>query len=324
MLAIFLCSYNGEKYIKEQIDSILSQSFKDIHLIVSDDASSDNTVSIVEEIMRENPGKITLLQKNEGSGTGSAAKHFLSLLLDERFSSYDYYMFSDQDDIWLKDKVLISLRSIKEMEERYGLDRAILLHSDCKIVDKNLKTISDSFFKYQKLSPKRKSFNELLIQNNVTGGAMIINKALYDLVKVMPSNLMMHDHWLALIAACFGNIGFISNPLYLYRQHGDNVLGAKRASIFVEVLRRLGILYSDGKSKADMDKHSENVYKSIFLQAKEFKKVYENEMDVDKRLVLNQFIKLQDKGRIGKIIGILKGGYTFNTLYRTLGEMIYL
>ncbi|WP_036606986.1 glycosyltransferase family 2 protein [Oribacterium sp. P6A1] len=322
MVTVLLCTYNGEKYVREQIESILTQSCEDFSIVVSDDGSKDGTLPIVRELMEKHPGKIRLIEQNPP--TGSAERHFLKLLAEKQYGIGDYIMLSDQDDVWDARKMEKTLMEMQALEVIYGKDKPLLVHCDSEVVDQELKAVSPSYVEYQKMTPERKGLNQLLVQNNVVGGAMMINRALAELITEVPEHCVMHDQWIALVAAAFGEIRFIPESLYKYRQHGSNVLGAEKGSRIMEVLGRFGIGRKDGKSKAEMDEHSRKVYREMFLQAECFREMYESRLSEQQKKLLDSFVSIPEKNRIGKIITILRGGFTYNMLHRTVGECLFI
>ncbi|GAB1232685.1 hypothetical protein UT4_11510 [Ferrigenium sp. UT4] len=137
----------------------------------------------------------------------------------------DYLFFADQDDVWQANKLTIMLTAMQEME-RQAADKPLLVHCDLEVVDEVLQSIAPSFTKFSRLSPTRANLGMLLCQNQVTGCASLINRNLLELACPVPHEVLMHDWWLALLAAASGKIGFVPLPLVRYRQHGRNVLGA--------------------------------------------------------------------------------------------------
>lgn len=321
---ILLCSYQGEAYLEEQLASIEGQTERNFRLLLSDDASTDRSFAIAEAAAARDV-RVTALRRDKGSG--SAARHFLERLRDPAFFSAtdvgDYYLFSDQDDCWHRDKLAREVRAMRAMERRYGSKVPLLLHCDLRVVAADGKELAPSYVRYQKMSPARRRFCQLLVQNNVTGGAMIMNHALMRLLVAhpVPENAVMHDHWIALVAAAFGKIGFLDRALYDYRQHGENVLGAKKGGALSEIKRRLGL---SGESLREMNEKSGAAYRALFLQAEEFRRQYGKELPAEAKKTLDDFLALQHKSRIGKAVGILRGGFTFNLPHRTLGELLFL
>lgn len=225
---ILLATYNGSKYIDEQIRSIIMQTHTDWHLLISDDCSSDGTLEKVNGYARTDP-RIEVV--SSGVRYGSAKLNFINLL---NSSTAPYAMFCDQDDVWLPNKVDTLFSAMKHLESEHGAETPLLVFSDMKVVDSCLNLISESFVSYSKYDPYRISFCQLLAQNIAAGCSMILNKPLIDVVIMISDQsegIMMHD-WFAMIAAsAFGQIGYINKPLNLYRQHGDNEVGARRFSI---------------------------------------------------------------------------------------------
>ena len=287
---VILCSRNGEKYLRAQIESILKQTEQSVRLLISDDVSSDRTQEIEREYAEQYPERVKVRFRTVPSG--GAARHFFlalqyfaeetgdgSLSPSGQSPSGQYYMFADQDDVWHPDKVEKTLAAMREAEEAAASGDAVplLVHCDMRVVDEEEQEIAPSYVKYQQMSPERCGLNQLLVQNNVTGGAMMMNEALVQLIlsRPLPRHAVMHDHWIALAAAAFGKVIFLDEALYDYRQHGSNVLGAAKGSRVREVLDRLGLFRKDGKTKKEMDRHSASVYEALFRQAAEFGRQYE-------------------------------------------------
>ncbi|MCL2436418.1 MAG: glycosyltransferase family 2 protein [Clostridiales bacterium] len=227
MISILLASYNGEKYIAEQIDSLLGQTVQDFKLYICDDQSTDSTFSIALQFAEKYPAKIFAMQNKQNSG--SAKHNFMKMMIAHKD---DYVMLCDQDDIWMPDKIEKSLKKMKEMEKTYELFTPILVHSDLKVVDENLRVISSSHRKRVNADVEKTSLNNVIAMNTVTGCAAIYNRALSNLILVEPDFMVMHDWWLAITAAALGKIGTIDEPTVLYRQHDNNDIGSKKTLSF--------------------------------------------------------------------------------------------
>jgi len=221
LIDILLSTYNGEKFLPEQLDSILNQTENNWRLLIRDDDSDDSTLEILQLYCNQHPKKIFLIDDIIKSNLGPC-KSF-NILMQK--STAPYVMFCDQDDIWDPEKIEVMLKHFKEMEEALLPETPLLLHSDMEVVDSSLVTISHSFIKLNKLDMQKTSINDLIMRNNITGCAMICNKLLIDLALPMPLDAIMHDWWLALVAAEFGKIKYIPQPLIKYRQHDNNYYG---------------------------------------------------------------------------------------------------
>ena len=230
-----MATYNGEGYVRAQIDSILAQRDDRWHLTVSDDGSTDGTPAILDEYAARYPDRIT--QYRSGRRFGGAKGHFLHLM-----SRCDapYMLFCDQDDVWLPDKVGKMLAAL----EGIGGDTPGLVFSDLTPVDEHLAPIAASMMAYQDQRAEGLDYRALLMQNVVTGGAMGVNRALAELVGDVADekDILMHDGWLAAVAARFGQIVYLPEALSLYRQHGGNSVGARDVRSAGYVARRLASL----------------------------------------------------------------------------------
>lgn len=221
-IAVLLAVYNSGKYVRELIDSLLVQTESHFTIYVHDDGSTEANVNILKKCIAENPQRIKWL---EYPSVGGAKNNFLSML--DRVEA-DYFMFCDQDDIWMPKKVEFSLSQMRNME-KVSSDPC-LVFSDLKVVDQNLKVIDESFMHYMKRDPSNTSVKELIIQNVAAGCTMMINNQLASLARKYHNkdNIFMHDWWCILIAALVGRISYIDEPLVLYRQHDNNTVGASK------------------------------------------------------------------------------------------------
>lgn len=271
---ILLATYNGKKYIRAMINSIIAQDYSDWNLVLSDDGSTDCSADILDEYASKYPNKIT--HYRSGQKFGNAQSHFMHLLSTHHDAPY--IMFCDQDDIWHSDKVSKTLQRMKEIEET---DTPCLVHTDLMVVDGELNKISDSFCKHSKLDGNRLKLNQLLVQNVVTGCTMMINKALAELSceKPLPKEALMHDGWIALICSVFGKSAFLNEPTIDYRQHGNNSVGAKDAT-------SLPYLFERFKSKA-----MKNSLKNAAVQAKAFIDTFGDRIPGEKKIIIEDFAK---------------------------------
>jgi glycosyltransferase involved in cell wall biosynthesis len=227
-----MATYNGEPFIGKQIDTLLAQTSQDWTLYVHDDGSTDATVAIVDRYAAEHPGHIIRL---DYPPQGGARNNFMSLLA--RIDA-PYYMFADQDDLWHTDKIAVSMAAMKA-EEQLHPDKAVVVHSDLRLVDNNGNTIHPSFFSYANLHPERITAYGDYIQNIVTGCTMLFNRQARTAALSRPYQAAtMHDAWITLRTIADGGIRHtIYEPLTDYRQHGDNVMGAEDGHRFTLAYR---------------------------------------------------------------------------------------
>ncbi|ERI04552.1 glycosyltransferase [Atopobium sp. oral taxon 810] len=235
-IQILLASYNGECFIERQLESLLVQNYRDWELLLSDDLSQDATTAIVARYA-EHDKRIRDVANTEAHG--NARDNFFSLV--DRATA-PYIAFCDQDDVWLVDKLEREIKEMHCLEERYGKDVPLLVFSDLAVVDESLEVIASSFQDFSGLNSNRVSLANLLAQNVSPGCVMLVNRALYHDTLRLPkirSSIIMHDWWFMLTAAAFGHIGYVSEATMLYRQHGNNSVGASSASA-TGILQKLG------------------------------------------------------------------------------------
>ena len=240
-IAILLATYNGAKYIREQLDSLFQQSCGDFHLYVRDDGSTDDTLKIIEEYRQKYSDRVTVLedsQKHKG-----AARSFMTLLQEV---DSDYYMFCDQDDIWLPNKVELTLARMKEIEGTTGNAAGtapVVVATDLKVVDEQLTPIKDSFNADLKIDVFRKHSELICVRHVVTGCTMMFNRAAKEASLPISPRATMHDEWVALCVHFNGGIiSILDEATMLYRQHTSNTLGANQASkgFFERAIARAG------------------------------------------------------------------------------------
>lgn len=266
---ILLATYNGEKYLKPQLDSILAQTYSNFRLIISDDLSSDNTRKILEEYSKKD-NRIFLYFQEKNLGV---IKNFEFLL---KKVEAEYYMFSDQDDIWKESKIE---KSIKKIEET----KSDLVYSDLEVVDEDLRVIYKSYWKLKGIYKKIKKYNNfesLYLNNFVTGCTILSKKKLIDTFLPLPntSKYVLHDYWIPLIISQKGKISYIEEPLIKYRQHKNNKIGSKKRSDELNNLVEIRNLFIDVKKqhfKVFIENENKFIDENIKKLNKEALKYYE-------------------------------------------------
>jgi rhamnosyltransferase len=245
-LLILLSSYNGERFIAEQINSIRRQSYTDWTLVVRDDGSSDGTIAIVRALAQQD-ARISLLQ--DSNGRVGPAGSFGLLLLHAQEAGARYIALSDQDDVWLPTKLARELQRLKDQEAVSGATVPILIHSDLAVVREDLSLLHRSFLQYQGLRHQAEvPLRTLLIQNFVTGSTVVLNRALLEYAVPFPT-IIMHDWWLALCAAAFGRLLYLPEATVLYRQHQDNAQGSQgRRAGMLRALQKPLLWWADSET----------------------------------------------------------------------------
>ncbi len=224
MIDILLSTYNGEKYLPELLDSLLAQSCSEWNLWIRDDGSVDSTVNIIEHYRRNYPDKINLIRYPVGNI--GATKSFETLL---RRTQSEYIMFCDQDDVWLPNKVKITLNAFQKLERCYP-NKPLLVFTDLLLCDADLHVLHPSFIRYQNMNP-------LVVHNPwssmamsvAPGCTMMINRKAVTLCLPIPRTFV-HDHWIVNNVAFYGKCEFVDTATICYRIHGSNCVGTNRVN----------------------------------------------------------------------------------------------
>lgn len=281
-IAVLLSTYNGAKFLAEQIDSLLAQTHNNFILVVRDDGSRDDTLSILEAYVREHGERIHLLPPDgDNLGASGGFAHLIDYTLRNRQAlglERAYMMFCDQDDTWFPDKIERLLCAMLSAEEEAASSLPVLVHSDLEVVSEQNTVIAKSLIHYQGLEIERNRFPNLVISNLVTGCTALINEELAEKALPIPSSAIMHDWWLALVATAFGRLVYLDTPLVHYRQHGNNTIGAKEFSKVsatdIALWRRLLVR-----------KPNAHLYE-VSVQAAAFRRRYAAELSLRQRLSL--------------------------------------
>ena len=234
MIDILLATYNGEKYLPELLSSLEQQTYTDWKLIIIDDCSKDKTIDVLHSFQETSKHSVEIFVNSKPVGCGK--DNFFALA---KKSTSDYIAFCDQDDVWLPNKLETCMQAMCDTEKE-NTSLPILVYSDLKVVDNNLNPISPSFFSYSNYR-KNPQLQHIICQNQITGCTILANKALNQLC-IQAQNydqILMHDSWYGITAMTFGKVIYINRPLILYRQHGNNSVGAINANSIQYKLHRL-------------------------------------------------------------------------------------
>ncbi len=252
---VVLSTYNGERYLREQLDSVLRQEGVEVNILIRDDGSNDSTVDILKEYSQKNRNLEYYTGENQG-----VIKSFNDLLENSELDNYCYIAFCDQDDVWADDKLRTAVNFLQSVENEYPA----VYCSNLMIVDESLNIIRPMF---KRLNSYTKSMS--MVQNIGAGCTQVFNqKALEKYRQGIGAHMEMHDYWMTLVGMFFGDIIYDPNPHIQYRQHSKNVVGAPDKRI-VMALKHL-------KKKAGIRINMLNDFVNIYDVDSEDKKIISN------------------------------------------------
>ena len=214
-ISVALATYNGARYIEPLLDSVRNQDWADVRLVVSDDGSTDGTRELVARLWED-----AAVHRN--TAARGVIGNFSNAMTQ---AGGGYVALADQDDVWEPHKLSTLMGRMQACEARHP-GAPVLVFSDLKVVDATLNVIDHSFFGSTSKSLQASGPQDFLLSNHIPGCTMLLNDALLRLALPVPSEVMMHDWWLALVAASFGVVDSVDDPLVMYRQHGSNTVGA--------------------------------------------------------------------------------------------------
>ena len=303
-LSIALCTYNGSRYLRGQLESLPGKLLMPCELVVCDDSSIDNTLAIISDFAHEAQFPVYV---HEGLNNLGPVKNFEKAI---RLCRGEYIALCDQDDVWLPGKMEKALRKIKALEDTFGKTTPILIHTDARVVDSDLAPIDDSLWRFQRTCPRKgKDLNRLLLQNIATGCTVVFNKALKDLALPIPENAMMHDWWLALTASAFGRIDHILEPTVLYRQHVANETGAKKWNLFFAICHFSKILRDEKEVSGE-----------IRGQAEAFMRQFAERLSESQQKLLSAFIDLPNQNYFKRKFNYFKYRFYYTDWLRTVAR----
>ena len=293
-VGILLATYNGAAFLAAQLDSILAQTHENWRLVIRDDGSTDKTPEILEAFRARHQEKVVILE--DEAGNLGLVQNF-SRLMEQ--AGAGYIALCDQDDVWKPEKLELSLQKMRTLEAEHGTEKPLLVFTDLTVVDEDLRIIHPSFWRYQGLRPERcNALNRLLLQNVVTGCTALMNRPLMQKAVPIPEMAHVHDWWIALVAAAFGSAGYVAEPTVLYRQHGENIIGAKSAHLFDLPARAFQLLRNfDSRRKSRL---------APFSQAYAFYKGYSDRISDSQEETIKNFLHIPEKSIIFRIFYAIK------------------
>jgi glycosyltransferase involved in cell wall biosynthesis len=266
---VLMSTYNGERFVKQQLDSLIAQDYSPIDILIRDDGSKDSTVSLIGEYSKMTPN-VTII-KGENKGVISS---FFELVKNSS-SDAGYFAFCDQDDFWKQSKISRAV----ELLEQENKDLPLLYFSRLELVDENLNALRQS-----PIPPQGPALENALIQNIATGCTIVFNKKMRDLFLSHipnPSNITMHDAWFYLLGTALGKVVYDENSNILYRQHSSNTLGMANNKLKSAMIR-----YKNFKK--------EGKEKPYTKQVKEFLRLYEDQLSESQIQLIRNFLNKRD------------------------------
>ena len=262
-VTILLSTYNGSKYLRQQLDSLYGQTYPAIRILVRDDGSSDTSRAILES--EQAKGRIEILEGHHNLG---AALSFFELLKSAASTGTGYVAFCDQDDVWHPEKIARAVSKLSRVAD----DRPAMYCSRVELVDENLQHIG-----YTEL-PGKIGFGNALVDSIATGCTMVLNRKALDLIgKSLPKKVVIHDWWCYLVVSCFGEVVFDETATLKYRQHGSNAIGV--AVGLTRLARKYRRFFGGGEGHQWMS-----------AQASSLLEIFKNSIPLACRQVLNDFI----------------------------------
>lgn len=276
MIDILLATYNGEKYLKEQLDSLKKQTLTDFKVLIHDDGSNDQTIKIINEFLEQDE-RFQLI--NDNIKFGNAGANFLHLL---QFSTSEFIMFCDQDDIWLENKIEKLFNVIKDKKGINAVYCNAYAYDGEKIIAQKV-----SLIERDNLS------NSLFLNSGVQGCSLMFNRKLLELALDFPSYIYMHDHYITMLAVAFGKLYYIDESLMLYRQHTSNVTG----NVPITILDRFKTLVS--RQSVIIDRKHYLANKSLFEK-------FHEKLNLHDQRLFKDYLDFPTKKLFQKFYSILK------------------
>ncbi|MEE3467164.1 MAG: glycosyltransferase family 2 protein [Eubacterium sp.] len=297
LVEIVLTTYNGERFIGEQLDSLLQQTHSALRILVFDDGSTDGTEAIVREYIDRHDNIVW--HKNERN-----RGYTMNFLHGLRTTKADYVMLCDQDDIWKPDKVEKTLKTMVEAEKE-DKETPILVFTDAEIYDGRT-TGNRSFHKTTHLNTKKVDLGSVLMENKCIGCTVMVNRALLGHLEHLPKVIRVHDWWLALIAAGFGRIVYRDEMTLYYRQHDHNEIGGTEYSGYVK--KRLGAIGAQRE-----------VVRTTYRQGAAFYKLFMAELPEETRRVAEAFAGMERASFFGRRVRMFRYGFKKSGWIRNIG-----
>lgn len=313
---IIMAAYNGAAYLKEQIESIRENSFTDWVLWIFDDGSVDGTENLAGEQVVKDKERIRYIrnEKNKGvtrnflDGVKTVLKEQADVIKEE---TDNYFMFCDQDDFWMPDKIEKTLRVMKRYEKKYSKKLPLVVFTDAAITDEKLTVINPSFHKSNHLNTGKLDLPHMMMENKLIGCTVMFNTALAMKLTIIPENARYHDWWIGLLGAAFGHMVYIPAPTLYYRQHSGNVVGNQ--DFYGYAKKRMAAI---GEQKKALFSNAE--------QAKEFYDIFKDCLSKDKKMQVYAMANLMKQGWFSRRFQCIHYGFLKSGLLRNIALLLII
>lgn len=299
---IVMATYNGEKFLREQMDSLLCQTYENITIEVCDDGSTDGTLEMIKEYC-EKDTRVSLHKNETNEGY---VKNFLKGI---RRSDAPYIMLCDQDDIWFSDKVEKTLEYMKK--ERNSDHKPVLIYTDAINYDSESGQEMGRFHQMSHLNIKKVDTAHLFMENKCIGCTIMVNQEMVSYLEQLPEQIRLHDWWLALIASHFGKIGYLPEPTLFYRQHSDNIVGGARYGSYV-------------KERLSKIESQRLLLEKTYEQGEAFLKCFRKKMSAEQIDIAERFAGMNDVNGFRKRMRMISGGYCKSGIVRNIGLFLLM
>lgn len=317
---IIMAIYNGEAYLREQIQSIADSTYKEWILWIFDDGEGEYARDIIDgqpEIVREHV-RYTKNPVNKGvtrnflEGVKTVSAQCGGNIFLESSSEYEnYYMFCDQDDVWMPDKIEKTLNLMKKLEKRYSQKLPFAVFTDAIIADEKLKTVNPSFHRSNHLDSGKLDMPHMLMENKLIGCTVMFNASLEKKLTPVPNFARYHDWWIGLIGAAFGRIEYLPEATLYYRQHGSNVVGNQDFKGYV-------------RNRIFSLKEQRNAIISNAKQAGEFYKIYKETLTREHKMQVYAMANLMRQGWLIRRISCIRHGFLKTGFLRNVALLLIL
>lgn len=313
LVEILMATYQAESWCDVQIASIVVQDCDNWRLLIRDDGSTDSTRSILRFWRDRFPERIAILDEECPQNLGVTG-NFSTLMAA---STAPYVMLASWDDLWYRDKVSRALSEIKLVEQRRGKDCPVLLHTDWRVVDANLRAIHDSARRKFGLYPDRaKSISALFLENQAWGCTVIANKSLVKRSGWIPEEATCEDRWLALMALAFGEMASLPEVSIDWRRHGmnDSELPSSFPKTMMRILGRPAEYRAVFRAKIH---HGQRIVGAFYSK-------FGESLNPRDSLAAQAFLELDSMGFWARRRAVLKHRILYSSRLRNLGLLALL